>query len=627
MTIGYRAVIQLPVFVSAIDAVEEEFRFWAEEKGYPKGLDFDHPLMHRRDANNSIAVAGHASGDSRAKSFILLENNSSRLWKVSIYAFTRLGDSPDQLVIIEVDVTHSSGENPVDLIEPPRIARNLLRKYAASDGTTRLLPSTAFLSTKEEIVELVRNISDGNRRATINVAPSPGAALDKAWQQLIDNLVGRGVGNSSTYIVDENHISQFNSLIGGVNFGAGAGTVRSYVPGFDSSDPATRGDHRYIKTSGLQKSIDYRGGKWIASKHLQKAFSLATRLRFIQTEVPHAVRDLVAQLDEAIEQLRQNEKRQEKLRQASVPQDESQSQKISTPFPGAATTDEPYGSNPAWQRFRKFVKRVLGHEDISVKEIETLEAVFVRNEADLEASEELMKEAEAKTRETLATANQLRESDSNIRSQLEQEKRRVRQLEFENTRLRRSAAQTLEQDFASPFEMDPPQLMEQLVSRVKEDGDPEYAWIRDNVVFTGSEDSAMQLDSQAGASIYVDAVWDQVAVLYDYVESKKSNPPFKGDVDTYLRSPSDHSGKTTGVKNHAPTESSQVKDNPKYWRPRLLPVPTSVRTDGFVEMYAHFRIDTSNTIAPRLHYFDDTANTGKVYVGYIGRHLPNPKTN
>lgn len=43
-------------------------------------------------------------------------------------------------------------------------------------------------------------------------------------------------------------------------------------------------------------------------------------------------------------------------------------------------------------------------------------------------------------------------------------------------------------------------------------------------------------------------------------------------------------------------------------------------------MDAHFKPTHRDTFAPRMHYHDDTENTGKVYVGYIGKHLTNKQT-
>lgn len=89
----------------------------------------------------------------------------------------------------------------------------------------------------------------------------------------------------------------------------------------------------------------------------------------------------------------------------------------------------------------------------------------------------------------------------------------------------------------------------------------------------------------------------------------------------YLRNPPP--GKTGwSINRHARDESSDVKSNPKYARPRMLPVPAAVDPSGVVLMVAHVKIAKAGMISPRLHYYDDTSHSGNVYVGYIGRHLP-----
>ena len=44
-------------------------------------------------------------------------------------------------------------------------------------------------------------------------------------------------------------------------------------------------------------------------------------------------------------------------------------------------------------------------------------------------------------------------------------------------------------------------------------------------------------------------------------------------------------------------------------------------------MYAHFKIAQYKLVSPRLHYFDDTHRSGKIYVGHLGPHLPTKQTN
>jgi hypothetical protein len=52
-----------------------------------------------------------------------------------------------------------------------------------------------------------------------------------------------------------------------------------------------------------------------------------------------------------------------------------------------------------------------------------------------------------------------------------------------------------------------------------------------------------------------------------------------------------------------------------------------VDPSGEVFMDAHFKIAQFRLISPRMHYYDDNSRSGKVYVGYIGCHLPTKKTN
>jgi len=72
--------------------------------------------------------------------------------------------------------------------------------------------------------------------------------------------------------------------------------------------------------------------------------------------------------------------------------------------------------------------------------------------------------------------------------------------------------------------------------------------------------------------------------------------------------------------------SSTCRFNEKYAKHRMLPVPIEITAEETVFMGAHFKIAQSGLISPRMHYYDDTARSGKIYVGYIGPHLPTPRT-
>jgi hypothetical protein len=44
-------------------------------------------------------------------------------------------------------------------------------------------------------------------------------------------------------------------------------------------------------------------------------------------------------------------------------------------------------------------------------------------------------------------------------------------------------------------------------------------------------------------------------------------------------------------------------------------------------MGAHFKVARKGLVSPRMHYHDDAGRAGKIYEGYIGKHLPNAHTN
>jgi hypothetical protein len=53
-----------------------------------------------------------------------------------------------------------------------------------------------------------------------------------------------------------------------------------------------------------------------------------------------------------------------------------------------------------------------------------------------------------------------------------------------------------------------------------------------------------------------------------------------------------------------------------------VPAEVSIQEQEFMEAHAKLRVVGGSAI--RMHFYDDTANTGKIYIGYIGKHLPLP---
>ncbi|WP_100444041.1 hypothetical protein [Glycomyces xiaoerkulensis] len=75
-------------------------------------------------------------------------------------------------------------------------------------------------------------------------------------------------------------------------------------------------------------------------------------------------------------------------------------------------------------------------------------------------------------------------------------------------------------------------------------------------------------------------------------------------------------------------ESDSVSGRPKYRAARTFRVPTHVDPSGRVYMPSHIKLRRVGTPAPRMHFLDDAGGpTGKIWIGYLGDHLPNTRTN
>ncbi|WP_399892151.1 hypothetical protein ACGH7X_32770 [Streptomyces sp. BBFR51] len=141
--------------------------------------------------------------------------------------------------------------------------------------------------------------------------------------------------------------------------------------------------------------------------------------------------------------------------------------------------------------------------------------------------------------------------------------------------------------------------------------------------FTGREKTTRDLDSQS-VDNWLRVAWDALLALHHFARASAEGTA-GGDFLSWCKSEESQAYPFPAAK-VAMRESDTVARKDKLRRERMLPVPESVHPDGVVFMQAHLRIGSGNTIAPRLHFYDDGPNSGRVYVGYLGPHLRNTLT-
>ena len=146
------------------------------------------------------------------------------------------------------------------------------------------------------------------------------------------------------------------------------------------------------------------------------------------------------------------------------------------------------------------------------------------------------------------------------------------------------------------------------------------------IEFSGNRDKTLALDRSPEADTWVRSSWEVLRAMQAYAEGKSSKR-FAGDFKMWCEKPPVDSYMIPSGK-VVRDESETVRNKPKWRREREFPVSYDISASGQVFMGAHVRIGASGSgrINPRLYFHDETGQTGKIYVGYLGAHLTNTRT-
>lgn len=251
--------------------------------------------------------------------------------------------------------------------------------------------------------------------------------------------------------------------------------------------------------------------------------------------------------------------------------------------------------------------------------LEAVDALVKENDRlrdNLDAALELVTEAE-QTEERLAQRN---DELATLSVEFDTANQRAEFLEDEVRVLRRRLIQSGHHAdaFASPVEQTIlPSSFAEVIDRIGE---------LPRIDFTGDIDHPLELDQMPSASSWAQTAWQAVLAMSDYADASAGGS-FSGGFFAWCKHPPSGARAISAGKVVA-EESETVKSNAKMARRRLLPVPEDVDPSGEAYMWAHIRLGGgAGMSAPRMHYVDDVKNTGKIYIGYLGPHLPVKSTN
>jgi hypothetical protein len=128
------------------------------------------------------------------------------------------------------------------------------------------------------------------------------------------------------------------------------------------------------------------------------------------------------------------------------------------------------------------------------------------------------------------------------------------------------------------------------------------------------------LDAHQKRGIWAKKIWSSLRALNDYCRAKAEGR-FSGDIAMY-RDNTPY-GAIPLLAEYAPTESKSTTDDASLVAARTFVVATDVHPAGKTYMEQHVKIDKGGQSAPRIHLYDDSGGaTQRIYIGYVGPHLP-----
>lgn len=606
--LGYRALFNVePTQQGTLDLVREQLHAWMRGKSMdPDALRLDtwtKPVEHV----DAIMLERTERDGSRARRARLEEHNANGTWTSQLTVLERAAESDlVWLDVINPEVREDdSGEQSLQRRRwtgTPKLARRLLDVLPARDGLARLTNRPSNVRG-EEAFDLVRAVGDDSRRGPVYVAGTDDTLLERPWFDLVARLLHHTVGLGSAYVLDGEATRIFNDETGSTH-GVQPGTIRTFLPGARFGDSGEALKHRVLSTSRIVEDREQR-----------LAHILGWRARELATDkhLPTAATRLDRRFEQQIDSL---------LVDGAI-EASSAAPHASAPATTQAAADEVVPGDTGWTEVIRALHREFGAANLTPEGIEEI-ARLVKLGRDEQAHRQSVSKRLAELQER---NSELTDSIELLRVEHDDEilehGRVYEQLGEANAQVRHLQRKLLEaqrpEDAWSPPDAEAtwrPANFNDLLN-----------WVGSlsNVRFVGEQDEALGLDKHDRVGLLASKTWDALVALEDY-GCAKGTGDWTRDVQGYLeRTPDGFRGYS--ANRHTRDESADVRSNPGLRQKRVFAVPPSVADEGEVFMGAHFKITQQGQISPRLHYFDDTARSGLVYVGYIGPHLPTKRTN
>jgi hypothetical protein len=527
--------------------------------------------------------------DSTSNSFRIrtAEFKDARRWVTQYSLHQSISTHNESSLVVEIDSPlHQYSRQPV-WPKIPRLLNELISRYRPLDVSFQIgLPH--LVTSEEEVEALVKYLSDSKRRATTMIAVNPDQSDLDGYLGLITQLMIESGGTTTAIVLDPKSAERFNELVP-LTYRISRDFVRLFNPllNFDESFQAHR--HRKIAITDLdEKGIEA----------VTRGIAQISRGNALNRSYPLSIQ----KKERALNSHEQETLAHGRRLSLFVPK--------ATDFTSSLKTellfDPTYSSAEIEQSIEVF-RRSSRREFLRPEDLFNLALGEGRIESLSNELVKLNEEREGLLLQILELREDLDEEALGRLELFEQKGKLEAEIRFLresliNTRNAELAYQAMPQGQYEPL----PLTFEEVIGRIEN---------LNFVTFTGNPKDTIELDDiDTGSS--APHCWEYLQVLDDYARAKVLNS-FDGNFMQFLRNTPD-GFKSMSYHKYAPVESEQTSNRRSLLEIRTFNVPNEVDPSGRALMEAHLKL--SRKI--RIHFLDHTRVSGRVYVGFIGNHLP-----
>jgi hypothetical protein len=626
MAVGYRSIFSLRHGHDAVRLAAEQLGSWLALKGY--GSVAVGPGVHEVAEHAQLVVTELNPHDgSRSLRYRLTESSSAGEWVTTVTVHS--DGKEDDWIWVDVNAppptpgpaaSYERLVKDVDVADAwwtgvPHMVRVILSAADAHDGEMTL-SAWPTLVTMADVDGLISAICDpGRRGAALVAAPIPDVPVPRMIGH-VERLTRECVGLAGIYVLDTEAAAKLEESFA-PSHSVPLGAVRTFLPEVDPASAVDARRHRVLlartiaeQAPGLLAHLLGRANRSRALNlplpshvaqvdHLLSREEPATVLRAIQHAPPGPFArrpgDGAAGLAPA------GQAATTAVREVAIA-GELLTSLVSEFQSDASRADLPGGPDDMTARFRELLAEgrgvLRGHQEIS-RRLAALQDMLEDVEGDRDLIRSRLEDEQLDHAETQAELLKAKLELDRLRGILSRAGR------VDQTRAAAAAAQS-------------PGSFAELLERLDEH-------MLSCVIFTGDPKNTLELDDLDPLGTWAARSWDVLRVLDGYAATRRHGEFGKG-VHAYLgHAPPGRPSYPPGA--HSAQESEPVERSPKLRKLRIFPVPRDIHPDGAIFMGAHFKIARKGLVSPRIYYHDDASQTGMIYVGYIGKHLPNAHTN